>query len=99
MPNGNYIGWKAIAVGNNNQMAQDALKKEYKSDMSYQEGLKLCAKVLSQAMDTQKPSSEKMEFSVVRRVDGVVEHVTLSSEETDALLNTVQAEGASKGDE
>ena len=23
MPNGNYVGWSAIAIGNNNEMAQD----------------------------------------------------------------------------
>ena len=102
MPNGNYVGWSAIAIGNNNQMAQDLLKKEYKTDAppTIQEGLKLCAKVLSQALDAQNATADKMEFSVIRRnsTDGA-SMSPLTSSETDAILEVLKAESASKADE
>lgn len=100
MPNGNYVGWSAIAIGNNNQMAQDLLKKEYKEDLDIQDGLKLCAKVLSQALDSQNATAEKMEFSVIRRnnTDGA-SMAPLTASETDAILEVLKAESASKADE
>ena len=102
MPNGNYIGWSAIAIGNNHQMAQDVLKKEYKPEETpdVQGGLKLCAKVLGQALDATKGSADVMEFSVLRRdAAGSTSHTVLSAEECEALLKTVESESASKSDE
>jgi 20S proteasome subunit alpha 3 len=100
MPNGNYVGWSAHAIGNNNQMAQDLLKKEYKEGIDVQEGLKLCAKVLSQVLDANQPNAEKMEFSVVRRNDTDGASMTpVSLSETEAILEVLKAEGASKADE
>ena len=103
MPNGNYIGWSAIAIGNNHQMAQDVLKKEYNTDEvpDIQGGLKLCAKVLGQALDSAKGNPDKMEFSVLRRDEnsGKVSHTVLCYEECASLLNTVDSESASKSDE
>ena len=103
MPNGNYIGWSAIAIGNNHQMAQDVLKKEYKPEETpdVQGGLKLCAKVLGQALDSTKGSADVMEFSVLMRdaTTGATSHTVLSPEECEALLKTVASESASKSDE
>jgi 20S proteasome subunit alpha 3 len=103
MPNGNYIGWSAIAIGNNHQMAQDVLKKQYKPEETpdVQGGLKLCAKVLGQALDSTKGSADVMEFSVLMRdaTTGATSHTVLSPEECEALLKTVASESASKSDE
>ena len=33
-PSGNYGGWKATAIGANNQAAQSILKQDYKDDKS-----------------------------------------------------------------
>ena len=81
-------------------MAQDLLKKEYKEDLDIQDGLKLCAKVLSQALDSQNATAEKMEFSVIRRnnTDGA-SMAPLTASETDAILEVLKAESASKADE
>ena len=98
-PSGNYVGWKAIAIGNNNQMARDMLKKEYKEDISLQDALKLCVSVLAKAMDTQSFTEDKMEFSVLQRVENRTIHQSLTKKETQKLLKTVETEKATKADE
>ena len=98
-PSGNYIGWKAIAIGSNNQMARDMLKKEYTEDLSLQDALKLAVKVLAKAMDTQHLTDDKMEFSVLRRLEGESMHQCLTRQETQKLLKSVEDETAPVADE
>eukprot|EP00922_Rhytidocystis_sp_ex-Travisia-forbesii_P026486 GHVS01038771.1.p1 GENE.GHVS01038771.1~~GHVS01038771.1.p1 ORF type:complete len:312 (+),score=83.69 GHVS01038771.1:115-936(+) len=66
-PSGNYSGWKATAIGVNNQSAQAMLKQDWRDDMSVDEALDLAAKVLTKTMDTTSPSPDKLEFSVLTR--------------------------------
>ena len=65
-PSGNYGGWKATAIGNNNQTAKDKLKTDYSDDLSIKQALKLAAGVLSKTMDV-APSVDRMEFAVLTR--------------------------------
>jgi hypothetical protein len=44
-PSGNYGGWKATAIGANQQAAQNILKQEYKDDISLEDAVKLVVKV------------------------------------------------------
>ena len=44
-PSGNYGGWKAHAVGANNQAAQGILKTDYSEDITTDAALKLAVKV------------------------------------------------------
>ena len=44
-PSGNYGGWKATAIGANNQAAQSILRQDYKEDITLDEALKLVMKV------------------------------------------------------
>ena len=44
-PSGNYGGWKATAIGGNNQGAQNLLKQDYKEGISLEEALQLLMKV------------------------------------------------------
>ena len=46
-PSGNYGGWKATAIGANNQGAQNLLKQEYKEGLSLQEAIQLLVKASS----------------------------------------------------
>ncbi|KAI3788529.1 hypothetical protein L2E82_01298 [Cichorium intybus] len=64
-PSGNYGGWKAAAVGANNQAAQSMLKQDYKEDMSREEAVQLALKVLSKTMDSTSLTSEKLELAEV----------------------------------
>ncbi|KAF2541343.1 hypothetical protein F2Q68_00032040 [Brassica cretica] len=64
-PSGNYGGWKAAAVGANNQAAQSILKQDYKDDATREEAVELALKVLSKTMDSTSLTSEKLELAEV----------------------------------
>eukprot|EP01083_Nonionella_stella_P005074 14750_1 len=86
-PSGNYTGWKAYAIGANNQAAQSILKSDYKKGKTTLEEAKfLAVKVLSKTMDTVSPSSDKMEFSMLTEKDGEVSWHIFTKKEVDALL-------------
>merc|ERR1712099_48619 len=51
-PSGNFSGWKAYAIGTNNNNAQQIMGQDWKEGLSTQEALELTAKVLIKTMDT-----------------------------------------------
>mmetsp|Transcript_14974 Transcript_14974/g.18526 ORF Transcript_14974/g.18526 Transcript_14974/m.18526 type:complete len:259 (+) Transcript_14974:224-1000(+) len=69
-PSGNYSGWKACAIGSNNQNATTILRNDYNEEMSTEEAVQLAIKVLHKTMDTANPSAEKIEFSILRKEEG-----------------------------
>lgn len=88
-PSGNYSGWKATSIGNNNSTAQTVLKQEYKEDMSLKEAVELAIKVLSKTMDSSTLSSEKIEFATLGKSSHdptKVVHKIWSPVEIDGLL-------------
>jgi len=64
-PSGNYGGWKAAAVGANNQAAQSILKQDYKVDITREEAVQLALKVLSKTMDSTSLTWEKLELAEI----------------------------------
>lgn len=88
-PSGNYSGWQATVIGQNNQAGKSLLKTEYKPDMTLEQGLELAAKVLLKTMDTTTPSPEKTEFSVLQRIDGATVHRVLREHEVQQILDRV----------
>lgn len=62
-PSGNYGGWKATAIGANNQAAQSILKQEYKNGMELGDVVKLAIKVLNKSMDSTSLTSEKCKIA------------------------------------
>ncbi|KAJ4816421.1 Proteasome subunit alpha type [Rhynchospora pubera] len=64
-PSGNYGGWKAAAIGANNQAAQSMLKQDYKEDMTREEAVKLALKVLSKTMDSTSLTADKLELAEI----------------------------------
>ncbi|KDN53620.1 putative PRE9-20S proteasome subunit Y13 [Tilletiaria anomala UBC 951] len=64
-PSGNYSGWKATCIGNNNGTATSLLKQDYKEDISLQDAMGLALKVLSKTMDSTSLDSEKLEFATM----------------------------------
>ena len=58
-PSGNYGGWKATAIGANNQAAQSILKQDWKDDLTVKDALMLAIKVMSKTMDSTSLTSEK----------------------------------------
>jgi 20S proteasome subunit alpha 3 len=85
-PSGNYSGWKAYAIGANNNTAQQTLRQDWKEDMTMQEGLELTAKTLTKAMDTTTPNAEKLEFGVVEREGSQVRFRLLKEAEINKLM-------------
>ena len=64
-PGGNYFGWKATAVGTNNQAATSYLKSDYKEDLSLDEAVVLALKTLVKTMDTSQPQADKSNFYLI----------------------------------
>ncbi|KAL6074786.1 Proteasome subunit alpha type-4 [Balamuthia mandrillaris] len=66
-PSGNYGGWKATAIGANNQGATSILKQDYKEDMTVKDAVQLAIKVISKTMDSTSLSPEKLEFATLTK--------------------------------
>jgi 20S proteasome subunit alpha 3 len=67
-PSGNYSGWKATCVGNNNGTATSLLKQDYKEDCTLEDAVGLALKVLSKTMDSTSLDSEKRESVPMRAI-------------------------------
>lgn len=87
-PSGNYGGWKAKAIGSNNQAAQSILKTDYKVDETkLEDALMLAVKVLSKTMDTTAPTADKIEFATVTTdEEGNVKYHVFDKKELEELL-------------
>lgn len=64
-PSGNYSGWKATAIGTNNNSAKSMFQTLYDENMSLDDAIKLGVRVICKCTDTSSPSSEKMEFATL----------------------------------
>ena len=51
-PTGIYFEYKAAAIGEGETEIEDILHKEYKDDMTVEDGLKLCVKALKKVLDS-----------------------------------------------
>jgi 20S proteasome subunit alpha 3 len=86
-PSGNFSGWKAYAIGMNNNTAQQIMRQDWKQGLKVQEALELVAKVLVKTMDTATPNAEKLEFGVVERTQaGNVRFRMLKDTEINKLM-------------
>lgn len=97
-PSGNYGGWKATAIGANNQAGKSLLKNEYAEDMSVEQCLQLSVKVLNKTMDSTAPAADKMELTTIQRVDGKVVYKILTDDEVTKVLKTVESQMSTEGD-
>lgn len=86
-PSGNYLGWKAIAIGANNQSASGILKTDYDENFSLRQALGLVAKVITKSMDTTNPTPDKLEIIVLTKPGDKVVYRSLSDEEVQEILN------------
>ncbi|KAF4715153.1 Proteasome subunit alpha type-4, partial [Perkinsus olseni] len=92
-PSGNLSGWKATAIGVNNQTAQGILKTDWHEDMSTKECLDLVAKVLVKSMDTATPTAETLEFGVLTlNKDKEVAFRMLADDEINTLMAAAKPE-------
>jgi len=95
-PSGNFSGWKAYAIGVNNNTAQQIMRQDWRPGLKIQEALELTAKVLVKTMDTASPNAEKLEFAVVEKTpEGKVQFRMLKDHE----VNKLMADAAPKEEE
>lgn len=94
-PSGNYGGWKATCIGNNNTAAISILKQEYKmGETKLADALKLAVKILSKTLDTTKLTHEKIEIATLQRIDGKTCIRILGEPEVKALIKHYDDEQA-----
>ena len=93
-PSGNFSGWRATVIGQNNQAGKSILKTDFKENASVNDNLKLAIKIILKTMDSTTPTAERIELSkmVKHPTDGSVTHVVLSDAEVAALIEQVQKE-------
>jgi 20S proteasome subunit alpha 3 len=85
-PSGNYGGWYATCIGQNNQAVQSILKQEYKEECTLQEALLLAVKVFAKTLDSTTLTSEKLEFATLSLKDGKPEFSVMIPEKVTELL-------------
>jgi len=92
-PSGNFSGWKATVIGQNNQAGKSLLKTDFKEDNALAANVKLGVKILSKTMDSTAPSPDRIELSIMRkRADGSVVHEMLPETLIAALLEQIRKE-------
>ncbi|KAF8821130.1 putative proteasome subunit alpha type [Cardiosporidium cionae] len=94
-PSGNFSGWKATAIGVNNQSAQSILKQEWNEELNLDKALALAAKVLMKTMDTSSENADNLEFAVLTQDPSnpnQVKHVMLSDLEISQLMKVAREE-------
>jgi len=69
-PAGNFGGWKATAIGANNQTANNLLKQDYKDGMTLDEALEMGLKIMAKSMDSTSLTSDKVEIATLTRDEG-----------------------------
>ena len=92
-PSGNYSGWKATVIGQNNQAGKSILKSDYKEDLNVQKNIKLAIKILLKTMDSATPSPERLEITTVGLdSDGVVIRQTVDKAVVQTLIDQLKEE-------
>jgi len=94
-PSGNYGGWKATCIGNNNQTAVSILKQEYKmGETKLADALKLSVKILSKTLDTTKLTHDKIELATLVRENDKTRIRILGEKEVVELIKQYDEEQA-----
>jgi 20S proteasome subunit alpha 3 len=99
-PSGNYGGWKAYAIGQNNQQAQSTLRLEWKADFKLRDALNLAIKVMSKTMDSATLTSEKLDIAFLTKdKKGAVVFRELPENELDPILKEWQKNNTASTEE
>ena len=92
-PSGNYSGWKATVIGQNNQAGKSILKSDFKDDLNVQKNIKLAIKILLKTMDSATPSPERLEISTMGLdSDGVIMRHTVDKAVVQNLIDQLKEE-------
>jgi len=98
-PSGNYGGWQASAIGQNNQAATGILKTDWKPEFKIRDAVKLAIKVMSKTMDSTTLTAEKLDFSTLTKdVHGSLVWAEVPDKELEILLKENAVENPSTED-
>lgn len=90
-PSGNYAEWQATAIGSNAKSAQSILKEDYKDNLTRDEAVDLCIKILSKTMDAPTLDSQQLEMCVLTKdPKGILKYHQYSAQELDAKIKAYQ---------
>lgn len=67
-PSGDYNAWNAYAIGQNDQVAQSLLKKDWNADLTLEQAAVLALRVISKTMDMAKMQQERVEVATLSKV-------------------------------
>jgi 20S proteasome subunit alpha 3 len=98
-PSGNYSGWKATCIGQNNQGGKSLLKTEYEEGLSIPAAIKLAVKVLIKSMDATTAAADRLEFCVLSKEGDKLVQRILPEADVQRIITEVQAEAKPEGDE
>jgi len=98
-PSGNYGGWKASCIGSNSQSALSMLEQDYKENCDTDEALNLAMTILSKTLDTQTLNSEKIEVSLVQKINGKVQYKVMKAADVDRYCAKAEAAKKKKAEE
>mmetsp|Transcript_39647 Transcript_39647/g.78111 ORF Transcript_39647/g.78111 Transcript_39647/m.78111 type:complete len:253 (+) Transcript_39647:82-840(+) len=99
-PSGNYSGWKASCIGQNNQAGKSLLKNEFEEGMDLAAAKKLAVKVMMKTMDGGTATADRLECCVLSKdteSDTLVQRI-IPEDEVAAIIAELAAAGASEGD-
>lgn len=83
-PSGALFEYKACAIGSGKKAVEELLKKEYRDDITLDEGLKLVVKALRKVVE-EKLTSDTADIAIIRLKDKKV-HVLTQDEMSKALV-------------
>lgn len=89
-PSGNYAEWQATAIGNNAKSAQSILKEDYKDNLTKDQAIDLCIKILTKTMDSPTLTSQQLEMGALTLENGKVKYRQLSSKDLNARIKAYQ---------
>ena len=97
-PSGNYGGWRAIAIGQNQAAANSLLRQEYPegndaaAEVSLEQAMRLVAWVFAKTADVAMLDVNKLEVTVVGREPGAATSKRAEQEEAGVVFRAVEDE-------
>jgi len=98
-PSGNYGGWKATSIGGSSQSATSMLEQDYDESMDLEKAINLAMGIYLKTLDTQTLNAEKIEVSLIKRVNGTVQYTVMKPADVNKYCKKAEEEKKKKADE
>merc|ERR1712037_755245 len=98
-PSGNYGGWKATSIGGSSQSATSMLEQDYDESMDLEKAINLAMGIYLKTLDTQTLNAEKIEVSLIKRVNGTVQYTVMKPADVNKYCKKAEEEKKKKAEE